>query len=61
MIPASVVQAVVPKKKNGWWKVSLIFFVIFWIMIAIDSSDEIYEGDTYLAYDSSGYFQEWYE
>ena len=62
MIPASVVQAVVPKKKNVWWKVSLVFFVIFWIMIAIDmSNDGYYEGDTYYAYDSRGYYQEWYE
>ena len=57
MIPASVVQAVVPKKKNVWWKVSLVFFVIFWIMIAIDmNNDDYYEGDTY--YENGGY---WYE
>ena len=60
MIPASVVQAVVPKKKNPWWKVSLVFLVIFFIMMAIDSGDDGYEGDTYSAHNSDGYFQIWY-
>ena len=62
MIPASVVQAVVPKKKNPWWKVSLVFFAIFWIMIAIDVGNEPYEGDIYGGYDyDSGRYISMYE
>ena len=62
MIPASVMQAAVPKKKNNWWKVSIAFFVIFLIMMGISSSNDTYEGETYFGFDDNGdgRFQEWY-